>query len=82
VPRLTGTFDVVFLDAWKRDCKRFLDLVFPRPVPNGMFLAHNVVNKRAEMKDSLAAIRDSDAVMTTVVSPSGEGMSVSLKLSK
>lgn len=82
VPKLTGPFDFVFLDAWKRDYKRFFDLVFPRLVTGGLFLAHNVVNKRAEMKDFIAAIHDSDTVMTTIVSPSGEGMSVSLKLSR
>jgi predicted O-methyltransferase YrrM len=82
VPKLAGPFDFVFLDAWKRDYKRFFDLVFPRLVTHGLFLAHNVVNKQAEMKDFLSAIQDSDGVMTTIVSPSGEGMSVSLKLSK
>ena len=30
IPKVTGTFDFVFLDAWKKDYKRFLDLVFPR----------------------------------------------------
>jgi predicted O-methyltransferase YrrM len=82
VPQLAGPFDFVFLDAWKRDYKRFFDLVFPRLVTRGLLLAHNVVNKQAEMKDFLAAIQDTDAVMTTVVSPSGEGMSVSVKLSR
>jgi predicted O-methyltransferase YrrM len=82
VPKLAGPFDFVFLDAWKRDYKRFFDLVFPRLVTRGLFLAHNVVNKQAEMKDFLSAIQDNDGVMTTIVSPSGEGMSVSLKLSK
>jgi predicted O-methyltransferase YrrM len=82
VPRLTGPFDFVFLDAWKRDYKRFFDLVWPRLITRGLLLAHNVVNKQAEMKDFLAAIQDNDAVMTTIVSPSDEGMSVSLKLSR
>jgi predicted O-methyltransferase YrrM len=82
VPTLAGPFDFVFLDAWKRDYKRFFDLLFPRLVTRGLFLAHNVVNKQAEMKDFLTAIQHHDGVMTTIVSPSGEGMSVSLKLSK
>ena len=30
IPRLPGTFDLVFLDAWKPDYKKFFDLVFPR----------------------------------------------------
>jgi predicted O-methyltransferase YrrM len=82
VPKLAGPFDFVFLDAWKRDYKRFFDLVFPRLSTRGLFLAHNVVNKQAEMTDFLAVITNNDAVMTTIVSPSAEGMSVSLKLSK
>ncbi len=79
IPKLAGTFDFVFLDAWKRDYKRFFDLVYPRLTPGGLFLAHNVVNKRSEMGDFLAAIDDSPNVLTAIVTPSGEGISVSLK---
>lgn len=79
IPKLTGDFDFVFVDAWKRDYKRFFDLVFPRLRPHGLFLAHNVVNKQGEMRDFLAAIHDTPAAMTTIVSPSGEGMSVTYK---
>jgi caffeoyl-CoA O-methyltransferase len=82
IPRIAGDFDFVFLDAWKRDYKRFLDLVFPRLQPRGLFLAHNVVNKEAEMRDFLAAIRDNPAWLTTIVKPSGEGMSVSVKVKR
>ena len=28
IPKLQGTFDFVFLDAWKRDYKKFLDLMY------------------------------------------------------
>ena len=45
-----------------------------------VFLGHNVINKRSEMGDFLDAINGNPAVLTTIVSPSGEGMSVSLKL--
>ena len=80
IPKVAGTFDFVFLDAWKPDYKRFLDLVFPRLVPRGLFLAHNVVNKQAEMKDFLAAINDNPALATSIVRPGSEGMSVSVRL--
>jgi caffeoyl-CoA O-methyltransferase len=80
VPKLTGTFDFVFLDAWKRDYKRFFDLVFPRLTPRGLFLAHNVVNKQTEMRDFLGTIQNNPALFTAIVTPSGEGMSVSYKL--
>ena len=80
IPKLAGEFDFVFLDAWKRDYKRFFDMVFPRLRPRGLFLAHNVVNKQGEMPDFLGAIQNNPTVMTTIVRPSGEGMSVSVKL--
>jgi caffeoyl-CoA O-methyltransferase len=81
VPKLPGTFDFVFLDAWKPDYKRFFDLVFPRLTPRGLLLAHNVVNKQSEMKDFLAAIADSPTIATSIVRPGSEGMSVSVKRS-
>jgi len=80
IPKLSGEFDFVFLDAWKRDYKRFFEMVFPRLRTRGLFLAHNVVNKQSEMPDFLGAIQNNPAVMTTIVRPSGEGMSVTLKL--
>jgi predicted O-methyltransferase YrrM len=79
IPKVPGTFDFVFLDAWKKDYKRFFDLVYPRLDKHGLFLAHNVVNKRSEMGDFLDAIQKQPSVWTTIVSPSGEGMSVTLK---
>jgi len=80
IPKLQGAFDFVFLDAWKRDYKRFLDLMLPRLAPRGLFLAHNVVNKQAEMRDFLQAITSDARLVTAIVSPSGEGMSVSVKV--
>jgi predicted O-methyltransferase YrrM len=80
IPKLAGTYDFVFLDAWKRDYKRFLDLMLPRLQPHALFLAHNVVNKQSEMGDFLDAIRRDARLATSIVTPSGEGMSVSVKL--
>jgi caffeoyl-CoA O-methyltransferase len=79
IPKLQGTFDLVFLDAWKPDYKKFFDLVFPRLKPGGLFVAHNVVNKAKEMQPFLDAIQRHPSLFTTIVSPSGEGMSVSYK---
>ena len=80
IPKLPGAFDFVFLDAWKKDYKKFFDLLSPRLNPRGLFLAHNVVNKRNEMEDFLSAILQHPSFWTTIVSPSGEGVSVSLKM--
>src|SRR5687768_1169163 len=80
IPKIAGTFDFVFLDAWKKDYKRFFDMVFPRLDTRGLFLAHNVVNKRNEMGDFLDTVLKHPALWTTIVAPSGEGMSVSMRM--
>jgi len=79
IPKLPGTFDFVFLDAWKRDYKKFLDLVYPRLDRGGLFTAHNVVNKKREMGDFLDAIERNPSMWTAIVSPASEGISVSYK---
>jgi predicted O-methyltransferase YrrM len=79
IPKLTGTFDFVFLDAWKPDYKKFFDLVFPRVTPGGLFLAHNVINKKNEMPEFLKAIESHPQAFTTTVSPGFEGISVTYK---
>jgi len=79
IPKLQGTFDFVFLDAWTRDYKKFLDLVYPRLDKGGVFTAHNVVNKRSEMGDFLDAIQRNPSLWSAIVAPSGEGISLSYK---
>ena len=79
IPKLPGTFDVVFLDAWKPDYKKFFDLVFPRVTPGGLFLAHNVINKKSEMGDFLKTIQALPDGFTTTVSPGHEGISMTYK---
>jgi predicted O-methyltransferase YrrM len=80
IPRLPGTFDLVFLDAWKPDYKKFFDMVYPRLAAGGVFVAHNVVNKKNEMEPFLRTVHAHPALFTTIVSPSSEGMSVSYKI--
>ena len=79
IPKLAGTFDFVFCDAWKKDYQRFFDMVYPRLDKGGMFIAHNVVNKKSEMGDFLTTIRTHPGILSAIVSPSGEGVSVSVK---
>jgi predicted O-methyltransferase YrrM len=79
IPKLTGEFDFVFLDAWKRDYKRFFDVVSPRLAPGGLLVAHNVANKRGELEDFLRAIDASPALWNATVLPSGEGISISYR---
>jgi predicted O-methyltransferase YrrM len=79
IPKQTGPFDLVFLDAWKKDYQRFFSLVFPRLSKGGVFLAHNVINKRDEMPDFLETIHTHPDVLTSIVTAGHEGISVTVK---
>jgi predicted O-methyltransferase YrrM len=79
IPKQQGPFDLVFLDAWKPDYRRFLTLVYPRLSTGGLFLAHNVINKRDEMLNFLTTVRTHPDLFTSIVSPGFEGMSVSVR---
>ncbi len=79
IPKVTGNFDMVFLDAWKPDYKKFFDMVFPRVTPGGLFMAHNVVNKRNDMLDFLKAIEVHPMAFTTTVTAGHEGISMTYK---
>ncbi len=82
IPKVQGQFDLVFLDAWKPDYKKFFDLVFPRVTPGGLFLAHNVINKKNDMLDFLSIIETHPQALTTTVSPGHEGISMTYKKRK
>jgi caffeoyl-CoA O-methyltransferase len=79
IPKISGPFDFAFCDAWKRDYQKYFTLVFPALNKGGVFLAHNVINKGSEMADFLKTIRTDPRVVTSIVSPGAEGMSVSFK---
>jgi len=79
IPKVTGSFDLVFLDAWKPDYKKFFAMVFPRVNPGGLFLAHNVINKRNDMLDFLSAIEQHPLALNTTVAPGHEGISITYK---
>ena len=79
IPKLQGTFDMIFLDAWKKDYKRFFELTFPSLDGGGVFLAHNVVNKRSEMGHFFDPIAAAPGAWSTIIAPSGEGISLTYK---
>ena len=79
IPKVAGTFDLVFLDAWKPDYRKFFEMVFPRVNPGGLFLAHNVINKKSEMLDFLSAISTHPQALNTTVSAGHEGISMTYK---
>lgn len=79
IPTLNGQFDMIFLDAWKQDYKKFFDMTFPRLTPGGVFLAHNVINKREDMGDFLDAIFTHPQAWSSIIAPAGEGISLTYK---
>ena len=42
LPRLPGPFDLVWIDAWKTDYPRYLELVVPKLAPRGIIVADNL----------------------------------------
>lgn len=42
LPQLPGPFEVVWIDAWKPDYPRYLDLVVPKLAPRGIIVADNL----------------------------------------
>ncbi len=79
IPNVEGTFDLVFIDAWKPDYQQYFDLTFPRVTQGGLILAHNVINKGSEMPEFLETIRTHPEVLTSIVSAGDEGISITVK---
>ena len=49
LPRLPGPFDLVWIDAWKADYPRYLDLVVPKLAPRGIIVADNLFRDGATL---------------------------------
>jgi caffeoyl-CoA O-methyltransferase len=78
IPRLDGMFDFVFIDAWKPDYIRYLQLIRDRMIPGGAIVAHNVTNYAQDMQDYLEAIKIDPDLESTFNEISDEGMSISI----
>jgi caffeoyl-CoA O-methyltransferase len=49
LPTLAGPFDLVWIDAWKADYPRYLDLVLPKLAPRGIIVADNLFRDGAAL---------------------------------
>jgi O-methyltransferase len=49
LPSLAGPFDLVWIDAWKADYPRYLDLVLPELAPRGIIVADNLFRDGAAL---------------------------------
>jgi len=79
LPTLQGPFEVVFVDAWKPDYKKYLDFTLPMVPSGGVIVAHNVDSHPQEMAEFLEAIKSSAQLKTEWVKVGSAGMSVSWK---
>jgi len=79
IPGIEGEFDFIFLDSWKPDYIRLVDLLYDRLKPGGIIAAHNVTNQGNQMKDFLDRIRKDPGLTTRIEKSSSSGMSVSRK---
>jgi predicted O-methyltransferase YrrM len=79
IPELEGPFDFIFIDAWKPDYIRYLQMLYPKVRRGGAILAHNVLSHSNEMQDFLWAIENHPDLETRIERRSSAGISVSRK---
>jgi len=77
IPTLQGEFDFVFIDAWKPDYIKYLDLVLPKMKVGGVITAHNVSSDGNSMREFLKTIQNDPHLETTVDRAGRAGLSIS-----
>jgi predicted O-methyltransferase YrrM len=77
IPALEGNFDFVFIDAWKPDYIKYLELNLPKMKPGGVITAHNVTSQGSSMRDFLDEIQQNPKLRTTIDRSSRAGVSIS-----
>jgi predicted O-methyltransferase YrrM len=80
VPKLRGPYDFVFIDAWKQDYVKYLNMVIPIVRPGGVIVAHNVTDLKEELTDFIQAVETNPQLKTNIENPGPGGFSVSYKL--
>lgn len=78
IPEIEGDFDFIFIDAWKPDYYKFLNLLRTRVKPGGAITAHNVISAGRQMQDFLNAIREDPELETKIIKSSSSGVSISI----
>jgi predicted O-methyltransferase YrrM len=89
LPTLSGSFDLVFLDAIKTEYRDYLDLALPLLRPGGLVVADNVLRAGQialdEHDETLDALRDFNAYAMThpqllgLILPLGDGLFYAVK---
>jgi caffeoyl-CoA O-methyltransferase len=79
VRQLPGPFDFVFSDADKDWYSNYLEAVWPKVVPGGMFTAHNVTMRGGGIREFLDALKRLPDGETTIDNGSSAGLSITRK---
>ena len=77
IPTLKGKFDFVFIDAWKPDYIKYLELILPKMKTGGVITAHNVTSLGSSMQDFLEEIQKNTRLTTIIDHTSRAGVSIS-----
>jgi len=76
---LTGTYDMVFMDAAKHQHKDYLDIIYPRIPKGGIIVAHNAVRQAFSMRDYLDYVRNHPELDTVILTTGNDGVALSYK---
>jgi predicted O-methyltransferase YrrM len=80
IPRLSGEFDMVFMDAKKTEYMRYLQLVEPKLHEGSIIVADNAHTDADEMKDYLNHVRSSGKYISKYMPVDEDGLEISIKL--
>jgi predicted O-methyltransferase YrrM len=79
IAKLSGTFDMIFLDTEKRDYLTQFELAFPHLRTGGIFIAHNTKDYASQMPDFLERVKAHPELVTVLLETSPAGFSVSYR---
>ncbi len=83
LPKLTGDYDFVFIDALKQDYFKYFQALSPRLKPGAVIVADNVIQSANQMRDFLGFMEkspDYDLVIIRCSLEKRDGMAVIYKL--
>lgn len=78
LPAVGGSFDVVFIDAWKDDYEWYFETVRQKLEPGAVVVADNIGTHDA--LQAYAAARQADPTLVSVTVPIGNGLEVTTVL--
>ncbi len=77
--RHSGLFDLVFIDAAKKEYRKYYEVAYPMTRQHGLLIADNAISHADEMRDFLDFVDKDPRVLTSLL-PIGSGLKVILKM--